>query len=78
MRQTNKQYGGIKFNSTEDRVEIPKNQKLWVEYIENGKTKYLVTSTVMREKYFLYEVDKGGTLKKIASSKTPLFEGFDV
>ena len=55
-------------------IKIPKNQKHWVTYIENGIPKHIITSNASREIYYLYEVAEDGTITKIESSKRPIFK----
>lgn len=55
--------------------KIPKNQTLWVTYKdEHGKTKQIITSDEMRKKYYLYDVAKDGSLTKIETNDSPVFE----
>lgn len=52
--------------------EIPKNETLWVQgYDEQGALHYVITSTKLRDRYFLYIMEEG-VLKKKLSARTPL------
>lgn len=42
--------------------------------MSGGKPSYIVTSTNLRDKYFLYKVS-GETMKRVAKAETP--DGFD-
>lgn len=57
--------------------KIPKNQVGWVRYVEGGKVTHIITSNIIRDKYFLYKVDESGSLIKIATSSVPIFKGFN-
>lgn len=61
-----------------DEIKIPKNQISWVKYLNNGKVTHVVTSTLARDKYFLYSVNENGVLKKIKTSTRPLFKEFNL
>ena len=58
----------------QNKIKIPKNQQSWVRYIKNERVTHLITSTMIRDKYFLYKVNEDGRLEKLASSKTPIFK----
>lgn len=59
------------------KIKAPKNQTSWTVYKKDHKITHVVTSTLMRDKYFLYEVESNGSLKKLASSHIPIFKGFN-
>ena len=57
------------------QIKIPKNQILWVTYKdEYDKTKQIITSDEMRKKYYLYNVSEDGSLIKIETNDSPIFE----
>lgn len=57
------------------QIKIPKNQMSWVTYKdEHGKTKQIITSDEMRKKYYLYDVAEDGSLTKIETNDSPIFE----
>lgn len=57
------------------QIKIPKNQTLWVTYKdEHDRTKQIITSDEMRKKYYLYDVAKDGSLTKIETNYSPVFE----
>lgn len=49
----------------------PSGEVLWVSYVKNGTTVFIITSKPQREYYFLYEVCDDNTLKKLGKSRTP-------
>lgn len=52
--------------------KIPKNEVRWETYCNSNEDPiFVITSTPLRDKYFLYEV-VGDSLKKIDKSSTPL------
>ena len=55
-------------------MKYPKGETVWVTYMSGGKPSYIVTSTNLRDKYFLYKVS-GETMKRVAKAETP--DGFD-
>ena len=59
------------------KIKIPKNQISWTRYVKNNKTTHIITSTIMRDKYFLNEMKEDGSLIKIATSSQPIFKGFN-
>ena len=61
-----------------NKIKIPKGQKSWTRYVENGEIKYIVTSTIARDKYFLNEINEDGSLNRVATSKHPVFKGFNL
>ena len=58
----------------QNEIKIPKTQKSWVKYVKDEKVTHIITSTIVRDKYFLYKVNEDGRLEKLASSKTPIFK----
>lgn len=55
-------------------IGIPKTQKIWVSYINEGKITHVVTSTASRDKYFLYEINQEGKFIKSATARQPIFK----
>lgn len=56
---------------------IPKSQKIWTSYINKGEITHIITSSVARDKYFLYEANSDGSFIKIATSTQPIFKNFN-
>lgn len=57
------------------QIKIPKNQILWVTYKdEHNNIKQIITSDEMRKKYYLYDVAEDGSLTKIETNDSPIFE----
>ena len=56
-------------------IKIPKNQILWMTICEeDGVPKQVITSDQMRNKYFLYNINEDGSLIKIETAATPIFQ----
>ena len=51
-------------------MEIP-NQTIWLQIIKNGEVIGLITSSSLRDKYFLYEVKGGKPIKTKHTSSDP-------
>lgn len=49
-------------------IKIPNNQYYPLQYSENDKVKYVITSDANRTKYTLWNVDKNNDLKKNRTS----------
>lgn len=52
------------------KFKLPKGEVLWVTYYKKDKPAYIITSTPMRDSYFLYDVT-GDKPKKLAKSQSP-------
>ena len=53
------------------KLRPPNKEIIWENVISDGEM-YVITSTVSRDKYFLYCVGEGGVLsKRLASAPTP-------
>lgn len=53
-------------------VKAPRGEIEWVgHYDKAGNLRYLITSKVIRDYYFLYEVQADNTLKKLGKSRNP-------
>ena len=44
-------------------IEIPNNEILWLQILQNNVVAYVITSNVIRTEYYLYTV-QNGKLKK--------------
>ena len=55
-------------------MKYPKGETVWVTYMSGGKPTYIVTSTKVRDKYFLYKVS-GESMSRIAKADNP--DSFD-
>ena len=59
----------------------PRGEILWVSHYDKARNlRYITTSKLLRDQYFLYEVQADGALKKLGKSKNPaeLEEKFQV
>lgn len=53
-------------------IQCPKGEIAWVGYYnKEGAPLFILTSKPSRDFYFLYEVNKDGTLKKLGRAKEP-------
>lgn len=62
-------------------IKVPKGEKVWVSYSNSeGRIIYILTSKLIRDFYFLYEVNSDGKLIKLGKACTPfeLEEKFDI
>jgi hypothetical protein len=56
-------------------IKLPKNQIRWVSLKdENNILKQIITSDELRRKYYLYNVAEDGTLTKIETNDSPVFD----
>lgn len=56
-------------------IKIPKGQIRWMTLMdESGTIKQIVTSDGLRNKYYLYDVAEDGSLTKIETNDSPVFE----
>ena len=51
--------------------KFPKNEVLWVTYYKDDEPKFFITSSPMRDVYFLYEVENG-KLNKLGKETSPM------
>lgn len=57
------------------KIKAPKNQILWVTLMDEHKViKQIITSDEMHKKYYLYDVAEDGSLTKIETNDSPIFE----
>lgn len=57
------------------KIKAPKNQILWVSLRDvDNNIKQIITSDEMRKKYYLYDVAEDGSLTKIETNNSPVFE----
>lgn len=52
-------------------IGINKNEIIWVQYKFNGVLKFITTSDINRQNYFLYEVVDGKGVKSSHKNKDP-------
>lgn len=53
-------------------VKYPKNESVWVTICDKeGDPAYLITSKQTRDFYFIYEINRDGSLTKLGKSKNP-------
>ena len=45
-------------------IQAPKNEILWLQLANNGKTTHVITSTIIRDTYYLYKVSEDGKLTR--------------
>lgn len=39
-------------------IEIPSNEILWLQILQNNVVTYVITSNTLRTEYYLYKMDK--------------------
>ncbi len=49
---------------------IKSNEILWLQYSVNGKLTHIITSNVMRDTYYLYEIIDGQAVKTKYKAET--------
>lgn len=53
-------------------IKVPKGEKVWVSYLTSDKRpKYIITSKLSKDYYYLYEVNNSGEIKKLGRAKSP-------
>ena len=53
-------------------IKIPKGEKVWVSYLTSDKRlKYIITSKLSKDYYYLYEISDSGEIKKLGRAKSP-------
>jgi hypothetical protein len=50
---------------------IKVNETLWLQYSVNGKLTHAITSNIMRDTYYLYEIIDGQAVKTKYKADTP-------
>ena len=50
---------------------VKANETLWLQYLVNGKPTHVITSNVMRDTYYLYEIIDGQAVKTKYKADTP-------
>jgi len=50
---------------------IKSNEKVWLQYSVNGKLTHIITSNIMRDTYFLYEIIDEQAVKTNYKADTP-------
>ncbi len=53
------------------RVEAPKNEMVWVVYMQDEIITYMITSNALRTEYYLYKVENGIPKKTKYKSEYP-------
>lgn len=53
-------------------LKSPKNEKIWAQYCVDGTVLYVITSTAVRDIYYLCEVVDGKCIKTKKKSSNPL------
>lgn len=52
-------------------LKPPKNETIWVQYKFKGETIYVVTSTALRDYYYLYKVEDNKLVKTKHKARNP-------
>lgn len=52
-------------------IEIPSNEILWLQILQNNVVAYVITSNVIRTEYYLYTVQNGKLKKTRYKSDDP-------
>ena len=52
-------------------IEIPNNEILWLQILQNNVVAYVITSNVIRTEYYLYTVQNGKLKKTKYKSDDP-------
>lgn len=56
-------------------IKLPKNHIKWVTIKDaQGTVKQIITSDELRRKYYLYNVSEDGSLTKIETNSSPIFD----
>ena len=53
-------------------LEAPKNETIWVTYLIDGKPAYAITSTKIRDIYYLCKVENGKLVKTNHKAENPI------
>ena len=56
---------------TNSTITCPAGERLWVQSLQDGKPLYIITSTKLRDVYYLYEVKGTGLVKTKYEAKDP-------
>ena len=56
---------------TNSTITYPVGESVWVQYLQDGKPLYIITSTKLRDVYFLYEVKCTSLVKTKYEDKDP-------
>lgn len=56
---------------TNSTITCPAGERLWVQYLQDGKPLYIITSTKLIDVYYLYEVKGTGLVKTMYKAKDP-------
>lgn len=56
---------------TNSTITYPVGERLWVQYLQDGKPLYIITSTKLRNVYYLYEVKRSTLVKTKYEAKDP-------
>lgn len=52
-------------------IKPPKNEIILVQYIKNSKPVYIITSTMLRDMYYLYKIENDKLIKTKYKNKNP-------
>ena len=51
---------------------IPKSETIWLQHCQDGKATHIITSTVLRDYYYLYEMINDKPVKTKHKAENPL------
>lgn len=53
------------------QIETPKNEIIWLQIVKDGVVTHIITSTALRDIYYLYKVESGKPKKTRYKSDNP-------
>ncbi len=53
------------------QIETPKNEIIWLQIVKDGVVTHIITSTALRDLYYLYRVEDGKPKKTRYKSEDP-------
>lgn len=53
-------------------IRVPVGETIWVQYLNNGIITHIITSTKMRDYYYLYKVVNGKAIKTKYKAENPM------
>lgn len=61
-------------NIDQTKIKIPKGHKLMEVHYKDSIPKYLITTNLIRDKYYLYRIVNDCALEKLETSNIPKFK----
>lgn len=52
-------------------IQVPVGETIWVQYVNNGVVTHIITSTKMRDCYYLYKVVNSKAIKTKYKAESP-------